>query len=87
MQKKPTTSPEQSATAPAPPYSYLTVKMFTEKHKAFSVGGLRFQIFNEETNGLKESGAVIRNGSRVLINEPKYFDWLEEKNRRGRANG
>lgn len=58
-------------------YSYLTVNQFCEKHPAFKVGGLRFQIFNEDKNGLKKSGAIIRNGRKVLINEFKYFAWLE----------
>ncbi len=59
---------------------YLTVQQFSKKHPAFPVGTLRHQIFNEETNGLKKSGAIIRNGRRVLINEPKYFAWLESQN-------
>jgi len=47
-------------------YSYLTVKQFCEKHKAFKVGGIRSQIFNEHTNGLAKSGALVRNGRKVL---------------------
>ncbi|OAI17740.1 MULTISPECIES: hypothetical protein [Methylomonas] len=61
---------------------YLTVQQFNQKHPAFPVGTLRHQIFNEETNGLKKSGAIVRNGRRVLINEPKYFAWLESQNER-----
>jgi hypothetical protein len=56
--------------------NYLTVKQFVAKHKAFSNGGMRWQIHKEESNGLKGSGAVIRNGARILIDEEKYFDWL-----------
>ena len=56
---------------------FLTVKQFSEKHLAFPIGGLRHRIFHEETNGLKKSGAIIRNGRRVLINEEKFFVWLE----------
>jgi hypothetical protein len=62
---------------------YLTVQQFSKKHPAFPAGTLRHQIFYEETNGLKQSGAIVRNGRRVLINEPKYFTWLESQN--GRA--
>jgi len=58
----------------------LTVKQFAEKHPAFPIGGIRFRIFHEEKNGLKESGAIIRNGRRVLINEEKFFTWLEGQN-------
>lgn len=77
MDKKPTIPPEQSAAAPI--YSYLTVNQFAQKHPAFTIGGLRFQIFNEESNGLKQAGAIIRNGRRVLIKESAYFSWLEAK--------
>ena len=59
---------------------YLTVHQFVERYPAFSNGGIRAQIFHEKTNGLKSSGSVIRNGRRVLINCPKYFEWLEAKN-------
>jgi hypothetical protein len=59
----------------------LTVKQFADKHPAFPIGGLRHLIFHEETNGLQESGAIIRIGRRVLINEEKFFLWLEEQNR------
>ncbi len=61
-------------------FSYLTVKQFCDKHTAFRVGGLRAQIFNENKNGLKTSGGIVRNGRKVLINEPKYFAWLESQN-------
>jgi hypothetical protein len=62
-------------------YSYLTVNQLCEKHKAFKIGGVRSQIFNSETNGLKESGAIVRNGRKVLINEPKWFSWVESNNK------
>jgi len=73
-------STEQQATF----YSYLTVNQFCEKHKAFKVGGVRSQIFNEDTNGLKKSGAIVRNGRKVLINESKYFAWVESQNNSAR---
>lgn len=57
-----------------------TVKQFSDKHQAFAIGGLRHRIFHEETNGLKKSGAIVRNGRRVLINEEKFFAWLENQN-------
>lgn len=59
---------------------YLTVQQFSKKHPAFPVGTLRHQIFYAETNGLKNSGAIVRNGRRVLIREDRYFAWLESQN-------
>lgn len=64
-------------------YCYLTVNQFCEKHKAFKIGGVRSQLFNADKNGLKESGAVIRSGKKILINEPKWFAWLEAGNQGG----
>lgn len=54
----------------------LTVKQFSKKHPAFPEGGMRHRIFHGEENGLTESGAIIRNGGRVLIHEEKFFDWV-----------
>lgn len=56
--------------------SLLTVKQFSEKHPAFPEGGLRHRIFYAKENGLFVSGALVRNGRRVLIDEGRFFDWL-----------
>jgi hypothetical protein len=56
---------------------YHTVQQFSEKHPAFSVGGLRALIFNASSNGLNESGAIVRIGRRILLSETKFFDWVE----------
>ena len=60
-----------------PAWSYFTVKQFSERHPAFSESSLRALIFDGNTNGLTESGAVVRINRRVLINEPKFFDWVD----------
>jgi len=60
--------------------NYLTVPSFCEKHPSFNQGGIRHQIFHEETNGLKKSGAIIRIGRKVLIDEEKYFHWVVKRN-------
>ena len=56
-----------------------TIKQFTTRHPAFPEGGLRFRIFHADSNGLAESGAIVRNGRRVLIDEEKFFEWLRER--------
>ena len=68
-----------------PAWSYFTVKQFSERHPAFSVGSLRALIFDGNTNGLTETGAVVRINRRVLINEPKFFDWVDGGNKRKRS--
>jgi hypothetical protein len=66
---------------------YLTVNQFTQKHIAFTKGGMRSLIFNENSNGLANSGAIVRLGRKVLINDEKFFVWLEEQNANGRVVG
>lgn len=57
-----------------------TVNQFVERNPAFTPGGVRWSIFNEKTNGLAESGAIIRQRSqagkrgRVLIHEDRYLN-------------
>jgi len=58
--------------------SLSTIKQFCIKYPAFTHGGLRDRIFHAETNGLKQAGAILRNGRRVLIHEERFFNWLEE---------
>jgi hypothetical protein len=67
---------------PAQPRTLLTVNLFADKYPAFSVGGLRWQIFNSASNGLDVSGSIVRLGKRVLIDEEKYFQWIDGQQER-----
>ena len=62
-------------------WAYLTVQQFTAKHTAFNVGGLRSLIFNEHSNGLAQAGAIVRIGRKVLIDETKFFAWVQDQNK------
>ena len=64
-------------------WAYLTVQQFTAKHTAFNTGGLRSLIFNENTNGLAQSGAIVRLGRKVLIDENLFFSWVQSQNKAG----
>ncbi len=66
---------EVAKTPKAPTYS--TVAQFPTKYPAFTKGGLRFQIFHADKNGLGASGAIVRMGRKILIDEEKYFAWIE----------
>ena len=57
-----------------------TVPQFSEDNPAFPVGGLRWPIFNEAKNGLKDAGAIVRVGRKVLIDADRYFDWVYSQN-------
>jgi len=54
-----------------------TVRSLAQKYPdVLTEGGLRWQIFNEESNGLKEAGAIIRLGRKVLIDTDRFFAWV-----------
>lgn len=55
----------------------LTVSQFAERCPAFKEPALRWLIFNRRKNGLEKSGAIVRNGRRVLLDVEKFFVWLE----------
>jgi hypothetical protein len=59
-----------------------TVKQFPTKYPAFTIGGLRFLIFNESSNGLAQSKAIIRIGRKVMIDEDKFFAWIDTLQKR-----
>ena len=62
-------------------WAFLTVQQFTTKHTAFNTGGLRSLIFNEHQNGLADSGAIVRIGRKVLVDENKFFVWVQSQNK------
>jgi hypothetical protein len=62
-------------------WAFLTVQQFTAKHTAFNTGGLRSLIFNEHQNGLADSGAIVRIGRKVLVDENKFFVWVQSQNK------
>ena len=59
----------------------FTIKQFVDRHPAFTSGGLRFQIFHADTNGLKASNAIIRIGRKILIDADRYFGWVYDQNK------
>ena len=62
-------------------WAYLTVQQFIAKHTAFNTGGVRSIIFNEHQNGLTKSGAIIRIGRKVLIDQDLFFSWVQSQNK------
>lgn len=57
----------------------LTVRQFTEKHPAFSQGGLRYIIFHAHENGFAK--CIRRIGRKVLLDERAAFQWVDEQNK------
>jgi len=52
-----------------------TVKQLASMNTAFSEASLRWLLFNAEKNGLNR--ALVKLGSRVLIDVPIFERWLE----------
>lgn len=63
------------ATAPV----FLTVKQFAATQPGLTEGAVRWDLFNRTTNGLSDSGAVIRRGRHLLIDPAKYLGWLASR--------
>ncbi len=63
---------------------YLSVAKIAEAHPGFTEASLRWIIFNASSNGLSKSGAIIRVGRKVLIDEAPFLAWLKSQ---GKGNG
>jgi hypothetical protein len=67
--------------------TYLTVRQFSDKYPAFPQGSLRHLIFHAcarhtskaEIIGNGLDAALVRIGRKVLINEPRFFEWVEKQ--------
>ena len=57
---------------------FYTPQQLSEIEPAFSIGSIRWSIFNRHSNGLAASGALSRNGRRWLIHREKFLNWIVE---------
>ena len=58
-----------------------SIKIFLQDNPSFTEGGMRHLIFHENSNGLKKHSAILRIGRKVLIDEPKFYDWVLAQNK------
>lgn len=63
-------------TIPAPSRTLMTVRQLAEQQPGLTVGGVRWDLFNRETNGLAQSGALVHRGRKILIDPDRYLEWL-----------
>ena len=80
----------RETTNTSPDRVLLSVRQFSTRHPGFTQAGLRHLIHCSEErhaskgrlpgNGLKESGAILRSGRKVLIEEQAFFRWLQTRN-------
>jgi hypothetical protein len=70
-----------NATSPSTPSAETTrlipLTKWPEFHPWPSVAGLRSMVFNAKKSGFE--GCIVRVGSRILINETKFFKWCESQ--------
>lgn len=48
----------------------------------FTEPSLRWMVFNEGSNGLRDAGAIVRLGRRVYIDLDRFDAWLTSKESR-----
>ena len=56
----------------------IPVTKWNDYYNYPTIGGLRALIFNADKNGFNK--VIRRIGSRILLNEQAFFDWVEEIN-------
>ena len=57
----------------------VNVRQLCTNQPGFNEAGVRWILFKAQDNGLAESGAVIRLGRKVLIDEPKFLEWVKSR--------
>ena len=65
----------------------FTVKQLADTERAFSEASIRWLLFQSSSNGLDESGALVRLGRRVLIDRQKFLIWLVSNGARASVSG
>ena len=53
-----------------------TVSQLLTENPALTPGGIRWDLFNRNSNGLATSGAIISKGRRIYIDPDLYLEWL-----------
>lgn len=74
-------------TAIPQPRALFTVRQFADKHQAFTQGAIRNLVFLSENRNtskgiIKGNGldvALVRIGRKLLIDEAKFFHWIDEQ--------
>jgi hypothetical protein len=59
------------------PSTLLSVQEMVARHPGLTFGSLKWLLFNRRENGL--DALVVQSGRKVLIDEPKFLDWLAKR--------
>jgi hypothetical protein len=79
-----------------PPRRLFTLPKFAERNSGFiTLAAVTNQVFKAKTrlstkgeipgNGMDEAGAIVRLNGRVLIDEDRYFAWVDSQQQAERA--
>ena len=60
---------------------FYSVNDYVKRRPAFSKGGLRHVLFHQGEE-LERAGAIVRFGSRILIDDAAFLSWLRAGNAR-----
>lgn len=63
----------------------LKVSQVIERNPGLSEGGVRWDLFHRDQNGLAATGAVIRRGRHLLLDEDRYLAWMRTAGQTWRA--
>lgn len=60
---------------------FFTVEQFCKRNPVFTESAVRWMVFKSAENGLDTSGAILRNGRLIVIDEPAFFAWFRNRGR------
>ena len=69
------------AAIPTPSRVLLTPRQLAAQQPGLTIGGIRWDLFNRDKNGLAQSGAVLNRGRNLLIDPERYLQWLSGADR------
>jgi len=72
-------SSEPSKKLASQPRRLIPVTQWNRHHPWPPIGGLRYLIFHEDSNGF--SHCIRRVGRKVLIDEARFFEWVDSCNK------
>ena len=72
-----TAEPKDTATQPTGQTRFIPASRWHEFHVWPTTSGLRHLLFNRHKNGLSACVRIV--GRRILIDEQKFFQWIDEQ--------
>jgi len=58
---------------------FYSIEQFCRRNPVFTPASVRWLVFRANENGIEASGAIIRNGRSIVIDEPAFFSWFRSR--------